>query len=140
MKQPKPKVVRLAGGNPQIPKGDGVAPVKAYLAAMPGWTRAAGKRLDAIIVRAVPKVQKGVRYNSPFYGMDGLGWFLAFHVFTRYVRVTFLNGGKLRPLPPGPSKVKDTRYLDLHEDDELDEPQLASWVKQAAKLPGWDGR
>jgi hypothetical protein len=138
--KPRKKVVLLSGGNPQIPKGDGDAPVKAYLAAMPGWKRAVGKRLDAIVTKTVPGVQKAVRYNSPFYGSEALGWFLAFHVFTRYVRVTFMNGGKLRPLPPGPSKVKDTRYLDVHEDDELDEPQFARWVEQAAALPGWGGR
>lgn len=130
------KVVLLSGGNPQIPKGDGDAPVQAYIAAMPGWKSALGKRLDTLIVRAVPKVQKAVRWNSPFYGIEGQGWFLAFHVFTHYVKVTFLNGTSLEPLPPGPSKDKNTRYLDIREDG-FDEAQFVSWVKQAAALPGW---
>jgi hypothetical protein len=130
------KVVLLSGGNPQIPKGDGDAPVQAYIAAMPGWKSALGKRLDTLIVRAVPKVQKAVRWNSPFYGIEGQGWFLAFHVFTHYVKVTFLNGSSLEPLPPGPSKDKNTRYLDIREDG-FDEAQFVSWVKQAAALPGW---
>ena len=130
------KVVLLSGGNPQIPKGDGDAPVQAYIAAMPGWKSALGKRLDTLIVRAAPKVQKAVRWNSPFYGMEGQGWFLAFHVFTHYVKVTFLNGSSLEPLPPGPSKDKNTRYLDIREGG-FDEAQFVSWVKQAAALPGW---
>lgn len=130
------KVVLLSGGNPQIPKGDGDAPVQAYIAAMPGWKSALGKRLDTLIVRAVPKVQKAVRWNSPFYGIEGQGWILAFHVFTHYVKVTFLNGSSLDPLPPGPSKDKNTRYLDIREDG-FDEAQFVSWVKQAAALPGW---
>ena len=132
----KKKVVLLSGGNPQIPKGDGDAPVQEYIAAMPGWKSAVGKRLDEIIVRAVPKVQKAVRWNSPFYGIEGQGWFLAFHVFTHYVKVTFLNGTSLEPLPPGPSKDKNTRYLDIREDG-FDEAQFVKWVKQAAALPGW---
>ncbi len=131
------KVVLLSGGNPQIAKGDGDAPVKAYIAAMPGWKRALGKRLDALVVRNVPKVRKAVKWNSPFYGIEGQGWFLSFHVFARYVKVTFFRGASLKPLPPGPSKDKNTRYLDIHEDDELDEAQLSRWVKQAAALPGW---
>ena len=127
----------LSGGNPQIAKGDGDAPVQAYIAAMPGWKLELGKRLDALIVRNVPNVRKAVKWNSPFYGIEGRGWFLAFHVFTRYVKVTFFHGASLRPLPPGPSKDKNTRYLDIREGDELDEAQMATWVKQAAALPGW---
>jgi len=130
-------VVLLSGGNPQIAKADGGAPVQAYIAAMPDWKRDVGKRLDALIVRAVPDVKKAVKWNSPFYGMEGQGWFMSFHVFTRYVKVAFLFGAQLKPLPPGPSKDKNARYLDIHENDELDEKQFASWVKQAAKLPGW---
>ena len=131
------KVVLLSGGNPQIPKGDGDAPVQAYIAAMPGWKRAIGKRLDAVIVRNVPDVRKAVKWNSPFYGIEGRGWFLSFHVFTRYVKVTFFRGASLRPVPPGTSKHEDVRYFDIHEGDELDEAQMARWVKQAAALPGW---
>jgi len=133
----KVAVVLLAGGNPQIAKADGDAPVQAYIAAMPGWKRDVGKRLDALIVRNVPNVRKAVKWNSPFYGVEGQGWFLGFHIFTRYVKVTFFRGTSLRPIPPGTSKSKDTRYLDIHEGDELDEAQLANWVKQAAALPGW---
>jgi hypothetical protein len=130
-------VALLSGGNPQIAKGDGDAPVQAYLAAMPGWKRAVGERLDALITDAVPQVRKAVKWNSPFYGVEGQGWFLSFHVFTRYVKVAFFRGSSLRPLPPGTSKSKDTRYLDIHESDTLDEAQLVGWVKQAAALPGW---
>ena len=131
------KVVLLSGGNPQIAKADGDLPVQAYIAAMPGWKRELGKRLDALIVRSVPNVRKAVKWNSPFYGIEGNGWFLSFHVFTRYVKLTFFRGASLQPLPPGGSKHKDVRYFDIHEDDELDEAQLASWLKQAAALPGW---
>jgi hypothetical protein len=131
------RVGLLAGGNPQIAKAEGDAPVKAYIAAMPGWKRAIGKRLDELIVSNVPDVRKAVKWNSPFYGIEGQGWFLSFHVFTRYVKVTFFRGASLRPVPPGASKHKDVRYLDIHEDDELDEAQMASWLKQAAALPGW---
>ena len=127
----------LSGGNPQIPKGDGDAPVQAYIAAMPGWKRDVGRRLDALIVREVPNVRKAVRWNSPFYGIEGEGWFLSFHVFTRYVKVTFFRGTSLRPAPPGPSKDKEVRYLDIHEDDQVDEAQLTTWIRQAAALPGW---
>jgi hypothetical protein len=127
----------LAGGNPQIAKADGDAPVQSYIAAMPGWKRRLGKRLDALIARNVPGVRKAVKWNSPLYGFEGQGWFLSFHVFTRYVKVTFFRGTALRPVPPGASKQKNVRYLDIHEDDDLDEAQLASWVKQAAALPGW---
>jgi hypothetical protein len=128
----------LSGGNPQIAKGEGDAPVQAYIAAIPGWKQDVAKRLDAIVVRWVPKVRKAVKWNSPFYGLEGRGWFLSFHVFTRYVKVAFFQGASLRPLPPGTSKQKNVRYLDVYEGDELDEAQLAKWVKQAAVLPGWD--
>ena len=127
----------LAGGNPQIAKADGDAPVQAYIAAMPGWKRERGKHLDALIVRAVPNVQKAVKWNSPFYGIEGQGWFLGLHSFTRYVKVAFFRGASLRPLPPGASKSKDTRYIDIREGDELDEAQFSSWVKQAAAMPGF---
>jgi len=133
----KAPVVLLSGGNPQIAKADGDAPVQAYIAAMPGWKSGLGKRLDALIVRTVPNVRKAVKWNSPLYGIEGQGFFLGFHTFTRYVKVTFFRGTSLKPLPPGPSKDKNTRYLDIHEGDELDEAQLASWLKQAAALPGW---
>jgi hypothetical protein len=131
------KVVLLSGGNPQIAKADGDAPVQAYIAAMPGWKSDLGKRLDALIVRTLPHVRKAVKWNSPLYGIDGQGWFLGIHTFTRYVKVTFFRGASLRPLPPGPSKDRNTRYIDIHEDDELDEAQMASWMKQAAALPGF---
>ena len=129
--------VLLAGGNPQIAKADGDAPVQAYIAAMPGWKHDVGRRLDALIVRAVPDVQKAVKWNSPFYGIEGQGWFLNYHCFTKYVKVAFFRGTSLSPLPPGESKSKDVRYLDIHEDDELDEGLLTSWFRQAAELPGW---
>ncbi|HYN81805.1 MAG TPA: DUF1801 domain-containing protein [Gemmatimonadaceae bacterium] len=135
----KAAVVLISGGNPQIAKADGDAPVQAYIAAMPRWKRDIGKRLDALIVRNVPKVRKAVKWNSPLYGIEGQGWFLSFHVFTRYVKVTFFRGTSLRPVPPGPSKHKDVRYIDIREDDELDEAQMARWVKQAAALPGFLG-
>jgi hypothetical protein len=130
------KPALLAGGNPQIAKADGDAPVQAYIAAMPGWKRDVGRRLDALIVRNVPNVRKAVKWNSPFYGIEGQGWFLGFHVFTHYVKVTFFRGTSLRPVPPGESKHKDIRYLDIHE-DKLDEEQVATWIRQAAALPGW---
>ena len=133
----KAAVVLLTGGNPQIAKADGDAPVRAYIAAMPGWKRAVGKRLDALIVRTVPRVRKAVKWNSPFYGIEGRGWFVQFYVFTRYVKVTFFRGTSLLPVPPGPSKHKEVRYFDIYEDDEWDEEQMVSWVKQAAALPGW---
>lgn len=126
----------LSGGNPQIAKGYGDAPVQAYVAAMPGWKREVGRRLDALIVRTVPDVYKAVKWNSPFYGIEGEGWFLSLHCFTRYVKVAFFRGTSLRPVPPGESKQKDVRYLDIHEDDQLDETQLVAWVKQASQLPG----
>ena len=127
----------LSGGNPQIPKGEGNKPVQAYIAAMPGWKRAVGRRLDRLIARTVPSVRKAVKWNSPFYGIEGQGWFLSFHTFTHYVKVAFFRGASLRPVPPGASKIKDQRYLDIREGDQLDEAQLATWVKQAAALPGW---
>src|SRR5437764_7093779 len=135
-KKAKP-VKLLSGGNPQIAKADGDAPVQAYIAGMPGWKRDLGKRLDALIVRNVPDVRKAVKWNSPLYGIEGQGWFLGIHVFTRYVKVAFFRGTSLRPVPPGASKGKDTRYVDIHEDDQLDEAQMAAWVQQAAALPGW---
>jgi len=132
------KPALLAGGNPQIPKGDGDAPVQAYIAAMPGWKRDIGRRLDAVITRTLPKVKKAVKWNSPFYGMEGNGWFLSFHCLTKYVKVAFVRGMSLQPQPPGYSKVKDVRYLDIYEDDKFDEGLLAKWVKQASKLRGWN--
>jgi len=129
--------VLLSGGNPQIKMADGDAPVQAYLAAMPGWKRDVGRRLDALIVRTVPGVTKAVKWNSPFYGVEGQGWFLSFHCFAKYVKVTFFRGTSLRPLPPGESKHKDVRYLDIHEDKQPDEEVIASWIRQASKLPSW---
>src|SRR5215472_14138365 len=135
-KQVSAKPALLSGGNPQIAKADGDAPVQAYIAAMPGWKRDIGRRLDALIVRTFPGVRKAVKWNSPFYGVEGQGWFLAIHCCTKYIKVAFFRGASLRPVPPGESKSKDTRYLDIHEDDQLDEAQLAAWVKQASELPG----
>lgn len=130
----KPKL--LSGGNPQIPKGDGDAPVQSYIAAMPGWKHDLGRRLDSLIVGAVPGVRKAVKWNSPFYGAPrDQGWFLSFHVFTRYVKVTFFRGTSLDPIPLGTSKHPEVRYLDIHE-HAFDEGQFVAWVKQAAKLPG----
>ena len=127
----------LSGGNPQIPKGDGDGPVQAYIAAMPGWKHDVGRRLDALIVAAVPDVQKAVRWNSPFYGMAGQGWFLSFHCFTKYIKVTFFQGQSLDPVPPVGSKDPTARYVHLAEDDEIDTDLLTSWVQQASALPGW---
>lgn len=134
----KPGPVLLSGGNLQIAKADGDAPVQAYFAALSGWQREAGQRLDALITRHVPGVRKAVKWNSPFYGVEGQGWFLGVHTFTRYLKVAFFRGTALQPLPPGTSKDKDARYVDLHEGDDFDSAQMASWVKQAASLPGWD--
>ncbi len=131
---PAPKL--LSGGNPQIPKGDGDGPVQAYIAAMPGWKREVGRHIDALIARTVPEVRKAVKWNSPFYGVENQGWFLSFHCFTKYVKVTFFRGTSLRPLPPGESKHKEVRYLDIHDDDKIDETQFTAWVKQASQLPG----
>jgi hypothetical protein len=131
----KKSVKLLAGGNPQIALADGDVPVQAYIAAMPGWKRAVGKRLDALIVRSVPTVCKAVKWNSPFYGIKGRGWFVSFHVFTRYVKLTFFQGTSLRPAPLG-GTGKDARWIDIHQDD-FDEAQLAIWIRQSAALPGW---
>jgi hypothetical protein len=130
----KPKL--LAGGNPQIAKGEGDAPVEAYIAAMPGWKQEVGRRLDALIVRTVPGVRKAVKWNSPLYGVEGQGWFLGIHCYTKLIKMAFFRGTSLRPLPPGESESKDVRYLNISEDDKLDEAQYAKWVKQASRLPG----
>ncbi len=130
--------VLLSGGNPQIAKADGDVPVQAYIAAMPGWKSDVGRRLDALIVRNAPDVRKAVRWNSPWYGIEGQGWFLSYHVFARYVKGTFLQGASLRPAPPGAGKDKDARWIDIYE-GALDEAQMAEWVRQAAALPGWRG-
>ena len=135
--RPDTPPVLLAGGNPQIPKGDGDSPVQAYLSAMPGWKSGVGRRLDALIAAVVPGVRKAVRYNSPFYGAEGRdGWFLSFHVFERYIKVAFFRGALLSPAPPVPSKTADTRYFHVHEDDVLDEALFSDWVGQASRLPG----
>jgi len=132
----KPGPTRLlAGGNPQMAKADGDAPVQAYIAAMPGWKSGLGRKLDALIVRTVPGVRKAVRWNSPFYGIEGQGWFLAFHVYTRFIKVTFFRGTSLRP-PPSGGQSKEARWIDVHEDD-FDAATMAKWIRQAAKLPGW---
>jgi hypothetical protein len=133
-KPAKPKL--LSGGNPQIAKAYGDAPVQAYIAAMPGWKSKVGHRLDVLITRAVPRVHKAVKWNSPFYGIEDERWFLSYHVFAKYVKVAFFRGTSLDPVPPGQSKHKEVRYLDIHEDDKLDETQFTAWVKQASKLPG----
>ena len=130
----KPKL--LSGGNPQIPKADGDGPVQDYVAAMPGWKRDLGRFLDALVDRVVPGVRKAVRWNSPFYGIEGRGWFLSYHCFTKYVKLTFLNGSSLKPLPPDESKHQDVRYFRIYEDDQCDEELLGSWILQASKLPG----
>ena len=135
-------VVLLSGGNPQIAKADGDAPVQAYIAAMPGWKSSLGRCLDDLIVRTVPEVRKAVRWNSPFYGIEGAGWFLSYHVFTRYVKVTFFQGRLLQPQPPGSGKDKDSRWVDIHEgtfEGEFDAAQLEEWIRQAAAIPGWQG-
>jgi hypothetical protein len=132
----KPKL--LAGGNPRIAKGDGNAPVQEYIKAIPGWKRDVARRLDAVITRSIPRVRKAVKWNSPFYGIEGQGWFLSFHCYTNYVKVAFFKGSSLTPMPPGTSKQKDVRYLDVREDDELDEQQFAKWIRQAASIPGWN--
>jgi hypothetical protein len=130
------KPVLLTGGNPQIAKGYGDAPVKKYIAAMPGWKRALGRRLDALIVRTIPGVYKAVKYNGPLYGIEGQGWFMGFYCFTSYLKVTFFRGRSLRPVPPGESKHPEVRYLHIYEKDALDEGQLADWIEQASRLPG----
>jgi hypothetical protein len=131
----KPKL--LSGGNPQIPKGEGDAPVRAWIAAVPGWKSAAARRLDRLVEKTVPGVTKAVKWNSPFYGVDGHGWFLSFHVFTKYIKVTFFRGAQLDPLPPVGSKDPNTRYVHIEEDKPVDEKQLADWIRQAAAIPGW---
>lgn len=133
------KPVLLSGGNPQIAKADGDEPVQAYIAAMPEWKQDVGRRLDSLIVRTVPGVRKGVRWNSPFYGTAGQGWFLNFHCFTKYVKVAFFDGASLDPPPPGESKDPNVRYLNIYEDGVFDENQFVAWVEQASKLPGWSG-
>ena len=130
--------VLLSGGNPQIPKGDGDAPVQAYIAAIPRWKQMVGRRLDELLVQEVPGVRKAMRWNSPFYGVEGQGWFASFHVFSRYIKVTFLNGASLQPLPPGGGKDPDSRWIDIHE-GQLDEDQMSDWIRQSAAIPGWDG-
>jgi hypothetical protein len=131
------KTVLLSGGNPQIAKGEGDGPVQAFIAAMPGWKREVGRRLDALITRASPGVHKAVKWNSPFYGVEGQGWFLNFHCYTNYVKVAFFRGTSLHPVPPGKSNHKEVRYLDIHEHEPVDEAQLVTWIRQAADLPGW---
>jgi len=139
-RKPLPKspsgVVLLSGGNPQIAKAYGDAPVQAYIAAMPGWKSDVGRRLDALITRTVPHVYKAVKWNSPLYGIEGEGWFLGIHCFNKYVKLAFFRGASLNPVPPGTSKQKEVRYLDIREDDQIDEAQLAQWVKQASQMPG----
>ena len=137
MTQRSGRVKKLSGGNPQIAKADGPAPVKAYIAAMPGWKKDVGRRLDRIIVQTIPDVCKAVKWNSPLYGIEGRGWFLGIHCFTRYVKVSFFQGGSLSPMPPGASKQPNVRYLDIHEDTTIDERVFATWVRQASELPGW---
>ncbi|HUD90932.1 DUF1801 domain-containing protein [Sphingobium sp.] len=127
----------LSGGNPQIAKGDGDAPVQAYIAAMPGWKHGAGRWLDALIVRTVPDVKKAVKWNSPFYGVEGQGWFLSYHCMTRYIKIAFFAGTSLDPMPPVASKSEGTRYLHLFEEKRVDKAQLVEWIRQAAALPGW---
>ncbi|HYG08004.1 MAG TPA: DUF1801 domain-containing protein [Stenotrophomonas sp.] len=126
----------LSGGNPQIAKGEGEAPVQAYIAAMPGWKQAVGRQLDALVTRTVPGVRKAVKWNSPFYGLEGQGWFLSYHCFERYVKVAFFRGAALRPLPPVESRQAEVRYLHIHEHDVLDEAAFCDWVLQASRLPG----
>jgi hypothetical protein len=128
--------ILLSGGNPQIAKGHGDAPVQAYIAAMPDWKSDVGRRLDALIERTIPGVNKAVKWNSPFYGVEGQGWFLSLHCFTKYIKVAFFRGTSLEPVPPGQSKQKEVRYFHIHENDQLDEAQFADWLRQASRLPG----
>lgn len=130
------KPALLSGGNPQIPKGYGDAPVQAYIAAIPDWKRGVCRRLDALVTRTIPNVRKAVKWNSPLYGVEDSVWFLSLHCFTKYVKVAFFNGASLKPLPPGTSKQKSVRYLDVYEDKPLEEGQFIDWVKQASRLPG----
>jgi hypothetical protein len=133
-KQAKPRL--LSGGNPQIAKGVGSAPVRAYIAAIPGWKRKTARQVDALVTRTVPGVKKAVKWNSPFYGVELGHWFLSFHCFTNYLKLTFFRGTSLTPMPPGPSKVKNVRYLDIREGEPLDTTRLAAWIRQASQLPG----
>lgn len=138
MKKATKKTVLLSGGNPQIAKGEGDVPVQDYISAMPGWKHDVGKRIDALVVSNVPHVRKAVKWNSPFYGVEGQGWFLSFHVFTRYVKITFFKGSLLDPVPPGGTpKSKEARWIDIHENDLIDEEQISSWIEQAASISGW---
>jgi hypothetical protein len=130
------KPALLSGGNPQVAKGYGDGPVQAYIAAMPDWKSDVGRRLDALITRTIPGVRKAVKWNSPLYGVEDRGWFLGLHCFTHYVKVAFFRGASLHPVPPGPSKQREVRYLDIRQDDSFDEAQIAAWVKQASELPG----
>lgn len=136
LKRDENGIVLLSGGNPQIAKADGDAPVQAFIAAMPGWKRDVGRWLDALITRTVPNVRKAVRWNTPFYGIEGQGWFLGFHCITKYIKVAFFRGASLRPLPPVESKQKEVRYLHIHEHDQFEEKLVASWIRQASELPG----
>ncbi|ANH03297.1 DUF1801 domain-containing protein [Shinella sp. HZN7] len=126
----------LSGGNPQIAKGYGDGPVQAYIAAMPGWKSGVGRKLDALIVETVPDVHKAVKWNSPFYGIEGDGWFLSYHCFAKYIKLTFFRGTSLDPVPPVASKTPETRYFHIHEGDDLDKTPLADWIRQASRLPG----
>ena len=126
----------LSGGNPQITKGDGDAPVQAYIAAMPGWKSDMGAHLDALITRTIPDVRKAVKWNSPFYGTTAYGWFLGVHCFTKYIKIAFFRGADLQPPPPGTSKQKNVRYVEIHEHDTIDEIQLSDWITQASRLAG----
>ena len=132
------KPALLSGGNPQIPKGEGEGPIRDYIAASPGWKKEAAARLDKLIEQTVPQLRKAVKWNSPFYGVEGKGWFLSFHIFTRYIKISFFRGADLSPLPPEGSKDPNTRYFHIYEDEQPDEKQLSSWIRQAADLPGWD--
>lgn len=133
----KPKL--LSGGNPQIPKADGNDPVQIYIAAMPGWKSEVGHLIDSLIDRIVPGVSKAVKWNSPFYGLAGQGWFLSFHCYAKYVKVAFFRGSQLSPVPPVASKQPEVRYLHIHEAEQVNEDQFSQWVRQASKLPGWGG-
>lgn len=137
MAKEKSKPILLSGDNPQIPKGDGDAPIQAYINAIPGWKQDLARYLDKLIVKNVPDVKKAIRWNSPFYGVEGQGWFLNFHCYTKYIKVAFFNGVSLNPLPPGESKDEKVRYLDIRENALPDEEQLSSWIRQASSLPGW---
>jgi hypothetical protein len=129
------KAVLLSGGNPQIAKAEGDAPVQAWIAAAPGWKRGVGERIDGLVVKVLPGVRKAVKWNSPFYGADPDGWFLSLHCYDRFVRLAFFRGALMEPQPPGPSKVGDVRYLDIREDDATTDKQITAWIRQAIKLP-----